>query len=190
MYVAPIGLRDRERVLAVAGLEHGVAMFLQDVADPRRPGADTEEHEAAREGVATTYAINDVRNLIMLADDEFFAVVQARGPAVMRGAARFPQRDCDRFQIREFPQYVFRQLLISRRIQLAGMHVHIRLNATNVGCSRFIAPVDNCPSVCNDENTSQKIGASSGRKRARRLSSRPPAAPTYAAISSWPWSRS
>jgi len=55
-------------------------------------------NQAAREAVPSPDAIHDVGDLVMAAEHEFAAVMQACRPAVVRSAPRFAQRDRQHLQ--------------------------------------------------------------------------------------------
>ena len=56
-------------------------------------------NQPSSEAVSTAHSVHDVSDVVVAADEKFFAVVQTSRPSVMRSALRFPQGNCDGFQV-------------------------------------------------------------------------------------------
>ncbi len=71
------------------------------------------------ERIACAHPVHDMGDVIVAAESERLAVVKARGPAVVRGAVRFPQRDGNGLEIRILGQDFGCQLFILGAIELS-----------------------------------------------------------------------
>lgn len=85
--------------------------------------------EAAGETIAATHAVDDMGDVVVLAEEEFLAVVEAGGPAIVGGAVGFAQGHGKRFELGVGVENLVRKLLILRSVEFAGMDVDIELNA-------------------------------------------------------------
>ena len=85
--------------------------------------------QAAGEAVSAAHAVHDVGDVVVPAQQEVAVVVQTGRPAVVRGAPRFAQLDGDGLQLGIRGQNVAGEHRVLGAVELAGMHVHLGLDA-------------------------------------------------------------
>ena len=81
------------------------------------------EDQAGREGVPAPDAVDDIGDVIVRADDEILAVVQAARPAVMIGAETFAQGDRLHLQVWKCLQHLFTYRPVFIGIQCSGLDI-------------------------------------------------------------------
>src|SRR5258706_11346850 len=80
------------------------------------------------ETIAAAYAVHNMSDVVVPAQQERLAVVQARGPAIMRSGFRFAQSNRNGLQPRKLFQDFRGELFILPAIELARMNVYFGLD--------------------------------------------------------------